>query len=437
MWTVNRRNSIYVQLLRLLFLSACFALGIFFLFDTAGQYFVENYLEETNYIEKKDQKYVKMFQEYIKEEELCSQDTVEINKWIKNQKKKIVSLQIYKEDKLVFDSEYPEEYTWEEDTSSGKTAWDIYYSVYFVDGVADISLLGTYSYEIYNYVFIIAMILSFVTFLFAVLLGIRKKMAYILKLSDEIGILEGGSLDYPITIEGKDEISELAEGLDHMRLSFVKLIEQEADMVRENQRIITEMSHDIRTPVTSILLYTEILKKGKYKSKEQLLEYLDKIDKKAHQMKQLTDHLFEYSLIAEEGKVVLEEPEAYGILFYDLFSETCNYLQQKGFQVDFQVQWKDYKMQISTEYVMRIMDNITSNLIKYADISYPILISSVSEKNMAGFLFENRIGSFDEKVDSTGIGLQNIKNMMQKMGGKCVVEKKNETFRLVLLFPCL
>ena len=47
-----------------------------------------------------------------------------------------------------------------------------------------------------------------------------------------------------------------------MRKSFAGLIDQEGKMVQENQRIITEMSHDLRTPVTSIILYTEILKKG-------------------------------------------------------------------------------------------------------------------------------------------------------------------------------
>ena len=86
-------------------------------------------------------------------------------------------------------------------------------------------------------------------------------------LHDEIEILEGGSLDYPITVKGKDELSELAEGLDCMRVSFQGMIEREANIVQENQKMITEMSHDIRTPVTSIMLYTEILKNGNIKMK--------------------------------------------------------------------------------------------------------------------------------------------------------------------------
>ena len=121
-----------------------------------------------------------------------------------------------------------------------------------------------------------------------------------------------------------------------MRLSFISLIQQEAEMVRKNQRIVTEMSHDLRTPVTSIMLYTEILKKGKYKSEVQFKEYLDKIDLKAHRMKQLTDHLFEYSLIAGASEIELEEPEQYEVLkfcFTICFQRHAAFLSRKVFRL--------------------------------------------------------------------------------------------------------
>ena len=83
------------------------------------------------------------------------------------------------------------------------------------------------------------------------------------------------------------------------------------------------------------------------------------------------------------------------------------------------------------------MDNITTNIVKYADPSFPVVISSSEDKGMTGFAFENKVLAINEKIESTGIGIQSIKNMMQKMGGKCIVEKSEEKFRVVLLFPCL
>ena len=277
-------------------------------------------------------------------------------------------------------------------------------------------------------------LITFVFFIMLVLLGIRRKMKYIRKLGDEVEILEGGSLDYEITVKGKDELARLAESVESMRKAFNRMITQETEMIHENQRIVTEMSHDLRTPVTSIMLYTEILKKGKYKDEKQLLEYIEKIDRKAHAMKQLTENLFEYSLVTGENEIELEKAEQYEVIFYDLFSETCSYLEEKDFRVEFEVKWSENKVRISSDYIIRIMDNITSNIVKYADASFPVCITSISDNAMDGFVIENKIKENDEKIESTGIGIQSIKNMMMKMGGKCLIEEENDIFRVILLF---
>ena len=433
MRAANKKDSIYAQLLRLLLVSAFVAVAVFLGLDFAGGYLIEEYLEETDYIEQKNQRYVEKLQNYIDKEGLSSRDTGLLNAWVKTQK--ILSVRIYKDEIQVFDSEYPDQEVWEEEIAAGNYAWEQYYFVNFTDGRAEVSLTGVYGYQFYSYALIVEIILSFLLFLLLVLSGIRKKIKYIRKLSEEIEILEGGGLDYVITVKGGDELAVLAAGLDSMRRSFCNLIEQEKKMIQENQRIITEMSHDLRTPVTSIMLYTEILKQGTYQDEGQRKEYIEKIDKKARRMKQLTDHLFEYSLITGEAEVKLEDAESFEALFYDLFSETCSYLEQNGFHTSFQVKWTDRKVRISTDYITRILDNITSNIIKYADPSMPVIISSVEDVHMAGFLFENHIRQAEEKTESTGIGIQSIKNMMEKMGGKCIVESEKGSFRLILLFP--
>lgn len=429
----SRRNSIYTQLLRLLIMGAFAAVILFSALDFAGEYLVSIYLEKTDYIEKKNLQYIHKLQEYVNKESISTRDTEKLNDWVKKQQ--LLFIQIYKDEIQVFDSEYPDQEIWEEEITAGNYSWENYYMVDFTDGTAEVSITGAYTYQLYNYMVIGELTLSFVFFLVFVLLGIRRKIAYIRKLSDEIELLEGGSLEYKITVKGKDELAALAEGLDSMRLSFGNLIRQEAEMVQENQRIVTEMSHDLRTPITSIMLYTEILKKGKYEKEEQLQEYLDKIEQQARRMKQLSDHLFEYSLTAGGKEIELEEAEQYEVLFYDLFSDTCNYLKKKGFQVVFHVKWVNCLLKISTDYVMRILDNVTSNIVKYADPSVPVEIFSVEEGRMAGFSFENKIRELEEKEESTEIGIQNMKNMMQKMGGKCIAEIKDERFRLTLLFP--
>lgn len=430
---VNKRESIYTQLLQLLIISALAAFLLYTILDNVGAYLVEWYMEESNYVEKRDLAYIDGLQNYIDKNNLSSEDTAELTKWVNNHNN--VYLQVYKNDLQIYDSYYQDQEIAEAQITAGYYEWETYYDLTFSDGPAECIIYGSYSIQLYNYSSIAVICISFFAFLCMVLFGIRRKMAYITKLSSEIEILEGGQLDHPITIRGKDELSALAESLECMRISFQNLVQQEEEMTRENKRIVTEMSHDIRTPVTSILLYTEILKMGKYSGEEQLQSYLDKIGQKAKRMKQLTDHLFEYSLIAKEEEVELEAPELYEVLFFDLLSETCNYLNQKGFEVDFRVEWLDYKISIYSNYIMRIMDNITSNIIKYADSQEPVRIASIDEKDHIVFVFENRIRQLTEVVESNGIGLQNIKNMMLKMRGECVVEKTEEHYRILLRFP--
>ena len=341
---MSKKNSIYFQLLRQLVLSALISAAVFAGLDYGVSCLISSCFENPQYVEGQNRKYAQKLQKYVDRQGLSMKDGEALSQWVKKQN--ILYVQIYKDNILVFDSAYPEEEIWEEEIAARDYELDYHSSVNFSDGTGEVYMIGGYAYQYYNYALAGELLLCFGLFLVLVLYGIRRKMAYILQLRDEIEILEGGSLDYPITIKGKDELAALASGLDNMRKSFAGLIEQEGKMVQENQRIITEMSHDLRTPVTSIILYTEILKKGTYKDLKQQREYIEKIDQKARRMKQLTDHLFEYSLITGEKKTVMEEPELYEVLFYDLFSETCSYLNQKGFQVRFQVEWLEAKIRI-------------------------------------------------------------------------------------------
>lgn len=433
MQSTNRKDSIYFQLLRLLLAASFISAAVFLVMDMAAGIAIDKFYDTSDYENRRTRSYVEELQEYIEEEKLSSRDTGALDQWVREQK--ILALSVYKDQLQVFDSAYPKRDLLKEGIPASYYSWETYYPVYFTDGEARVSMSGLYAYQFYNYAFAAELIFCFVLFLFLVLMGIRRKMAFILRLRDEIDILEGGSLDYKITVKGRDELAALAEGIENMRVSFCSLIREEADMVQENQRIVTEMSHDLRTPVTAIMLYTEILKQGKYTSCQQMKEYIEKIEEKALRMKHLTDHLFEYSLLSGEEDVELEEAESFYVLFYDVLSEMASYLEQNGFRVMMKMEWPAVSLQISTDYLLRIMDNITSNLMKYADPEEPVVISAAREGKMSGILLENRICEPVQKTESTGIGIRNIQKMMSRMEGTCTVWKEERQFKLQLLFP--
>ena len=434
---VTKRNSLYFQLMILLVISGAVALAVFYGLNTVGENVVYYYYNHSNYSAKREKNYVAELQNYVSSNELKSSDTDDLSQWV-TEKAVIISLWLYKDNALIFDSDYPDNATYSSepaylDENNGSR----FYTIEFADGEVEAGISGVFDYQLYNYASFGEMFLAFSIFILMVLIGIRKKMEYIRKLSKEIQILEGGNLEYKITVTGKDELAALAGGLNCMRESFRRQTIQEAEIVRENQKIVTQMSHDIRTPLTSIMLYTELLKKGTYKNEEQFREYIEKIERKTRRMKQLADNLFEYSLVSSDQEIELEEAEIEKILFYDLFSETTSYLEQQGYQVDFLVNWNEVRLKINTDYISRILDNVTSNIQKYADKSCPVTIGSVKSGNMEGFYFENRTAALTDETESTGVGIQSIKNMMTKMGGRCITGMENGVFRLTLYFPCV
>ena len=86
MQIANKRNSIYVQLLQLLLIAAAVAMIFFQIINRAGEYLLENYLENSQYVENQNLRYLSRMQAYATENNLTSDDIQSLNKWIQNQK---------------------------------------------------------------------------------------------------------------------------------------------------------------------------------------------------------------------------------------------------------------------------------------------------------------------------------------------------------------
>ena len=430
---MNRRESLYFQLARLLILAAVCSGIAFSGMRGIGIYFLNHYFETSDYIEQKNHDRMKELQDSVTQNNISTRDSEFLTRWVYRQRG--IFMQVYCNSVLVYDSNYAEETEgWDAPVEIGYYDWEAYYKIRFSDSEAEVMLYGFYERKFYGYALIAEILVSILLFLMIVMLGIRNKMKYITQLSREIGILEGGDLKYQVTVKGKDELAVLARGIDDMRKSFAYQVEQEAHLTKANRRMITEMSHDLRTPLTSMMIYMEILKNHRYHDEAQMEEYIDRIDRKMHQLKQLSEHIFEYSLVSSEVKVDLEEPESFQTLFYDLLSEVSAYLEQNGFTVEMKLHWGNGLIRINAGYLTRVMDNVLSNLLKYAKQSEPVTITAFEKEEEACICFENQIRQLERKEDSTNIGLVNTKRMMEKMHGTCRTENTTKIFRTKLCF---
>ena len=434
-------HSLYFKLAGLL-LAAVAVSGLFFVvINYAGEQMITKIFSDSSHIEKLSEAYIQDLQDYIDETKAASNDSEKLTEWVRKQK--IVSIQVYKDEILTYDSNYPDAAVEDAEAEGAYYEWEYYYTAEFADGTADVFLYGFFSYPLYSYAMTAEILLAVILLVAIVILGIRRPVKYIGRLKDECEILGNGNLDYQVTVQGRDELALLAQGLDNMRMALRESNEKEAEITAANRRMITEMSHDLRTPLTSLFIYTEILGKKAAKDPRQAMEYVRKIEKKARQIKRLSDNIFEYALITEETKAELGEPQTLRELFYDPLSEMTAYLGERGYTVELRPDTgsgsERRQIRVNEEYINRIMDNIVSNIEKYADKSMPVRIETIYTEKYGGLVFRN--GTVRDAGDrrmtegSTNIGLHNVEKMMKNMSGYCRVKQTECIFELSLMFP--
>ena len=119
-----------------------------------------------------------------------------------------------------------------------------------------------------------AIVLCVMLFLLLIMRYIRRKINYILKIGDEMKLIESGDFQHPILYEGKDELTDLAIQLNQLRSVLDENMRSEKEAKQANQDLVTAMSHDLRTPLTSLLGYLDILDMKIYKNEEERSEYI-------------------------------------------------------------------------------------------------------------------------------------------------------------------
>ena len=135
-------------------------------------------------------------------------------------------------------------------------------------------------------------------------------------------------------------------------------------------------------------------------------------------------------------------------VFSDALSGAVEYLEQQGFRTEASIEWYEQEVSVYSEDVDRILNNIVSNIVKYADAGEPVRIRSVSHDGYAGFVFENTVAGVSDSsgcskvptsgsvggVESSGIGLRSIMKLMERAGGLCDINQGSETFSITVMF---
>ena len=222
-----------------------------------------------------------------------------------------------------------------------------------------------------------------------------------------------------------------------MRKSILSQFKKEEELKSLNNKIITELSHDIRTPLTTIMIYQAAIEHKKYRNEDQLLQYIKKIGDQLEHMNYLIDAVFEYSVdrMQDDDEVIFKG--SFKNTFYEVILGFKQILAESNFNVLDEIKWYTGNVCVYSEDINRIINNILSNILKYADKKSPVRIRSLHEGECKGFVFENEILHMDDDKKakiSNHIGIANIKAMMEKNGGHCSICRKNNKFSIAVLF---
>lgn len=206
---------------------------------------------------------------------------------------------------------------------------------------------------------------------------------------------------------------------------------------RELKEAVTNISHDLRTPLTAICGYLDLLEREE--KGENTARYLSLIGNRVDAMKQLTEELFRYSVILSTEEMTLETVHINGVLeesiaaFYDA-------LTTRGIQPEIRITESRIERQLNREALGRVFGNILNNALKYSDGDLSITLRDDGEiifSNTASALDEVQVGKLFDRFftveaarNSNGLGLAISKTLVEQMGG--TIQAKLQDSRLYI-----
>ena len=380
---------------------------------------------------------ISSFRSYVEENALTSVDVNAVGQW--NREHRNVNLTIYGISTTISSTPEGAELVGNEGGIIVRSELNLQigmeYPVNFRDGVYVVALNDTSRDLVGLTVNLSALVLAALVFLATVLLYDQHVTRTVQTLSRQVRQVSRGDLQMQIKPQTSDEIGQLALDVDAMRLSIIDKLQREEEAWKANSQLITAISHDVRTPLTALMGYLEIVSDESL-SPEERRAYLQVCKNNAQRLKSLTDELFGFFLVF--GKPTPDQrPEEFDAvtLLDQLLLEHVMDLTQRGFQVETSVGEISGKLRVDLGHFRRIFDNLFSNVRKYADPAYPVTISQRADREELIITISNYINKSQNRPESNRIGLQTCHKLVAAMGGEFSQHRSKETFMVEVVLP--
>ncbi len=436
-----KMNSLNVKLaLLVLFcfiLSLCVFTGVHMLTET----FIDSHLLTSKKMKITRKKIADNLQAYVTSNNLSKDEINKIKKWTNTQK--YLTITIYDNDQILFSENKKVDENISYDFLSDEYFYYVgTYPLVFSDGNTDLEIMTYFNIKYTNYSTYLSLAVAGICFFLLFLAVIKRKTRYISKLKDEMDSIGGGMLDTKVMIEGNDELTQLASSIDLMRIAIIKQLEDIDRANQFNKKIVTELSHDLRTPLTSLIGYLEILKLHNELSSEQVEKYLKISLKKSYQIKNISAEIFNrFSLGSgkqlESSEIPFTLEIIDGNLLVSQIMEDLMYdLEIRHFKVIDKQTDVPFYLTVNIESLRRIFDNCLSNILKYGQQDFPVYLESKIKKDQIVITLSNTILPYEQQnKDRNGIGLLSCSSNAKKNKGSFAYRRDRDHFYVLIKFP--
>ncbi|WHZ02741.1 sensor histidine kinase [Neobacillus sp. YX16] len=292
-------------------------------------------------------------------------------------------------------------------------------------------------------------------FIFPITLGLAAWIAFrrvksFQAIKEGVEKIKDGDIHHTIDVGGKGEFARLAANINSITDGLNKAVDSELKSERLKTELITNVSHDIRTPLTSIITYVDLLKKEKLPLKAE--EYVEVLDQKSKRLKILTDDLFEAAK-ASSGSipVQLERIDIVSLITQGL-GEVSDKIED--YDLAFKFNYPKEKVYVAADgkLLWRSIENVLSNIFKYAlkgsrvyidveDLGSEVLLTfkniSAYELNISADELMERFKRGDESRTSqgSGLGLSIAESLIDIQKGKFTIQVDGDLFKSMITLP--
>ena len=430
----NPPSSLNAKMLYVSLFGLLTAVLLYILAGELGCLLVEKvYMSDENVVQRKAEIYSRL-SSYVSENKVSGKDTKALSQW--TSENDYVTILLYdsgnKHRRFSGDKSAVPELNSEYDAAK----YGSLYPLRFSDGLYLVAIVDSSESREYVLADFSAMAIAAWSMILLLLLYMNRLTKRIINLSKAATIVSSGKLEMSISAPGSDELSSLARAMDEMRQSVIEQMSSESRAWQANNELITAISHDIRTPMTSMIGYLGLLSESDFSDIERCRQFSRSAYSKAMDLKSLTDELFKYFLVFGSAQLNLDMESYDGrLLLEQLVSEAEFTLSENGFKIQRVEFHGECSIMADPLYLKRVVDNLVSNVMKYGDRAKQVLMISELKDKYLSLCISNSITRDLDRVESTKIGLRTCKRIMEQMHGDFNIENDGEHFSAELRLP--